>query len=45
MLRGAVLDRPVSRVGDTFTMHMHRLGDGYLMINYVVGLEPDRRIL
>jgi hypothetical protein len=26
MLRGAVLDRPISDVGDTFTMKMHRLG-------------------
>jgi hypothetical protein len=44
MLRGAVLDRPISDVGDTFTMKMHRLGDDYLMINYVVEFEPDRRI-
>ena len=44
MLRGAVLDRPVSDVGDTFTMKMHRLGDDYLMLNYVVEFEQDRRI-
>jgi hypothetical protein len=44
MLRGAVLDRPISDVGDTFTMKMHRLGDDYLMLNYVVEFEPDRRI-
>ena len=44
MIRGAVLDRPISAVGDTFTMKMHRLGDDYLMINYVVEFEPDRRI-
>jgi hypothetical protein len=44
MLRGAVLDRPISDVGDTFTMKMHRLGDDYLMINYVVEFERDRRI-
>src|ERR1700721_2735154 len=44
MLRGAVLDRPIAEVGDTFTMKMHRLGDDYLMLNYVVELEPDRRI-
>jgi hypothetical protein len=44
MLRGAVLGRPISEVGDTFTMKMHRLGDDYLMINYVVEFEPDRRI-
>jgi hypothetical protein len=44
MLRGAVLDGPISAVGDTFTMKMHRLGDDYLMLNYVVEFEPDRRI-
>jgi hypothetical protein len=44
MLRGPVLDRPVSDLGDTFTMKMHRLGDDYLMINYVVEFERDRRI-
>ena len=44
MVRGAVLDRPISDVGDTFTMRMHRLGDDYLMLNYVVEFEPDRRI-
>jgi hypothetical protein len=44
MLRGAVLDRPISEVGDTFTMKMHRLGDDYLMLNYVVEFEPNRRI-
>ena len=44
MLRGAVLDRPISEVGDTFSMKMHRLGDDYLMLNYVVEFEPDRRI-
>ena len=44
MLRGAVLGGPISDVGDTFTMKMHRLGDDYLMLNYVVEFEPDRRI-
>jgi hypothetical protein len=44
MLRGAVIDRPISNVGDTFMMKMHRLGDDYLMLNYVVEFEPDRRI-
>jgi hypothetical protein len=44
MVRGTVLARPISEVGDTFTMKMHRLGDDYLMINYVVEFEPDRRI-
>jgi hypothetical protein len=45
MLRGVVDDRPISGVGDTFTMKMHRLGDDYLMINYVAEFEPDRRIV
>ena len=44
MLRGAILDGRISDVGDTFTMKMHRLGDDYLMLNYVVEFEPDRRI-
>ncbi|MHB8221067.1 MAG: SRPBCC family protein [Acidimicrobiales bacterium] len=44
MLRGADIDRPISDVGDIFSMKMHRLGDDYLMINYVVEFEPDRRI-
>ena len=44
MLRGAVLDRPISGVGDTFTMKMHRLGDDYLMLNFVVEFEAGRRI-
>lgn len=44
MLRGAVLDRPFSKVGDTFTMKMHRLGDDYLMLNYVVVFEPAQCI-
>lgn len=44
MLRGVVVDRPICEVGDTFTMKMHRLGDDYLMINYVVEFEPDRRL-
>jgi hypothetical protein len=44
MLRGAVVDRPISGVGDTFTMKMHRLGRDYFMLNYVVEFEPDRRI-
>ncbi len=44
MLRGAVLNRPISDVGDTFTMKMNRLGREYLMFNYVVEFEPNRRI-
>jgi hypothetical protein len=44
MLRGVVVDRPLSGVGDTFTMKMHRMGRDYLMVNHVVEFEPDRRI-
>jgi hypothetical protein len=44
MLRGAVVDRTISGVGETFTMKMHRLGRDYQMINYVVEFEADRRI-
>ena len=44
MLRGALSDRPIAEVGDTFTMKMHRLGDDYLMLNHVVEFEADRRI-
>jgi hypothetical protein len=44
MLRGVVFDQPITSVGDTFTMKMHRLGRDYLMINYVVEFELDRRI-
>ena len=44
MLRGVDVDSPISGVGDTFIMKMHRLGDDYLMLNYVVEFEPDRRI-
>ena len=44
MLRGADSNRPISGVGDTFTMKMHRLGRDYVMVNYVVEFEPDRRI-
>ena len=44
MVRGAVDGRPISGVGNTFTIKMHRLGDDYLMINHVVEFEPDSRI-
>ena len=33
MLRGAVFNHPISGVGETFTMKMHRLGRDYLMLN------------
>jgi hypothetical protein len=44
MLRGAVVDLPISGVGDTFTMRMHRLGRDYFMLNFVVDFEAGRRI-
>jgi hypothetical protein len=44
MLRGAVFDRPVSGVGDGFSMKMNRQGSDYLMLNLVVEFEPGRRI-
>ncbi len=44
MLRGALDKRPINKVGDTFTMKMHRLGDDYLMLNHVVEFEQERRI-
>jgi hypothetical protein len=44
MLRGAVDGAPLTAVGDIFTMRMHRLGRDYTMVNYVVELEPDRRL-
>ncbi len=44
MLRGAEPEAPITGVGDTFTMRMHRMGDDYLMINYVVEFEADRRL-
>jgi hypothetical protein len=44
MLRGVVVNRPISGVGDTFTMKMYRLGRDYLMVNHVVEFEPDCRI-
>jgi hypothetical protein len=44
MLRGAAVDRPISGVGQIFTMKMHRLGRDYVMVNHVVEFEPNRRI-
>ena len=44
MLRGTDSNRPISGIGDTFTMKMNRLGRDYVMVNYIVEFEPDRRI-
>ena len=45
MLRGADMDRPIAKVGETFIMKMHRMGTDYQMINYVVEFEPDRHVV
>ncbi|BBB01255.1 hypothetical protein RVR_8568 [Actinacidiphila reveromycinica] len=45
MLRGAVTETPVSRVGDVFTMRMYFAEHGhYEMDNHVVEFEQDRRV-
>lgn len=45
MLRGAVTETPVSRVGDVFVMRMYYSEHGhYEMNNHVVEYEQDRRI-
>lgn len=44
MLRGAVHEGAITKVGDSFTMKMHRLGEDYLMLNHVVEFVPHRRI-
>jgi hypothetical protein len=44
MLRGVVVDQPITGVGETFTIKMHRLGRDYLMINHVVEFDQDRCI-
>jgi uncharacterized protein YndB with AHSA1/START domain len=45
MLRGAVSDDVITGVGDVFSMRMYleEVGD-YVMMNYVVEFEPNRRI-
>ena len=44
MLRGVVDDSSVSKVGDSFTVEMHRLGRDYEMINHVVAFEANHLI-
>src|SRR5579863_3742126 len=45
MLRGAVSNEVITGVGDVFSMNMflEEVGD-YVMMNYVVEFEPNRRI-
>lgn len=44
MLRGTDHEGSITKIGDSFTMKMHRLGDDYLMLNHVVEFEPPTRI-
>ena len=44
MLRGADGNPSISRVGESFTIKMHRLGRDYEMINHVVAFESNRLI-
>ncbi|MDP1852031.1 MAG: hypothetical protein Q8K48_06405 [Candidatus Planktophila sp.] len=44
MLRGTDHEGSITKVGDSFTIRMQRLGDDYLIINHVVEFVPDRRI-
>jgi hypothetical protein len=44
MLRDAVTVDPLSEVGETFTIKMHRLGRDYEMINHVVAFERNRLV-
>ena len=45
MLRGTDHEGSITKVGDSFTMKMHRLGDDYLMLNHIVEFEPPRCIV
>jgi len=45
MLRGTDHEGSITKVGDSFTMKMHRLGDDYLIINHIVEFEPHRRLV
>ena len=44
MLRGTDHEGSITKVGESFMVKMHRLGDDYLMLNHVVEFEPPRRI-
>ena len=44
MLRGTNHEGSITKVGESFTMKMYRLGDDYLMINHVVEFDPHKRI-
>ncbi|MDO8645371.1 MAG: hypothetical protein Q7R42_02140 [Candidatus Planktophila sp.] len=44
MLCGTNHEGSITKVGESFMMKMHRLGDDYLILNHVVEFEPSRRI-
>jgi hypothetical protein len=44
MLRGTAHEGLLTKVGESFTMKMHRLGDDYLIINHVVELDKHKSI-
>lgn len=44
MLRGTVQEGAITKVGDSFMMKMHRLGDDYLILNHIVEFDQDKRI-
>ncbi len=44
MLRGTDHEGSITKVGESFTMKMHRLGDDYLMINHVVEFDQNKCI-
>ena len=44
MLRGTTYEGSITKVGESFTMKMHRLGDDYLIINHVVEFDQNNRI-
>ena len=44
MLRGTVQEGSITKVGDSFMMKMHRLGDDYLILNHIVEFDQDKRI-
>jgi hypothetical protein len=44
MLRGTTFEGSITKVGESFTMKMHRLGEDYLIINHVVEFDQDKCI-
>jgi len=44
MLRSTAYEGSITKVGESFTMKMHRLGEDYLIINHVVEFDQRNRI-